>query len=352
MFAYAGPIIRSGESVSVEASQVLKGDFYGLGGVVTISGQAEDDAYLGGGTVTTNAPTGGDLTIVGGAVQVHGTVGDDLRVVGGDVTLGGVVKGDVVVVGGLLTVLSTATVEGDLIFMGGEVRVEGEVYGSIHGTADRARINSKVGGDISITTGTLVTLGDNAEILGNVTYESRNDLVRAQEARVSGDIRKVEVTPEVQSDFVQTYALGMVVLIFATLSLYFIARARVTRLVEISSEALGISGLVGLGILLAVPFVSGVLMVSVIGSLLGATLLILYGALLITSFIATGAVVGYHVQKLTTKRASVTLGTVSLGTALFSAFSFVPYVGGLLMLACFVVTLGGAGIAIYRTVRS
>lgn len=83
VFVEAGPIIRSGESVSIDADQVLKGDFYAGGASVSISGRAENDVYLAGGTVTVNAPVAEDLVVLGGVVQVHGEVTDDIRVAGG-----------------------------------------------------------------------------------------------------------------------------------------------------------------------------------------------------------------------------------------------------------------------------
>lgn len=348
---YAGPIIRSGETVSIDASQVLKGDFYGLGGLVTISGSAEDDAYIAGGTVTVNAPVAGDLTIAGGAVQVHGPVGDDLRVVGGDVTIADSVKGDIVVVGGHLALLSTATVGGDLIFVGGEASVEGTVTGGILGTADKVRINGAIGGDVSITAGTLVTLGDNADISGSVVYESRNDLVRAQDARIGGDVRKVESALEVEGSLLRTYALSIVVLVFAALAIFFIARARVVRLTEITSGSLGISGLIGLGIFLGVPFVGGLLVVSVIGTLLGVLLFVLYVLSILTALILSGTVLGYQLGKRFAKQSAVTLSTVALGTIALTLLALVPYVGGFVFFACLMVVLGGLGTSFYRAIR-
>jgi cytoskeletal protein CcmA (bactofilin family)/uncharacterized membrane protein len=350
--ADAGPIIRSGEVVSVDASQVLKGDFYGFSPTVSLSGQAEDDAYIVGGTITINAPVGKDLTIVGGTTQVHGDVGDDLRVVGGDVVVANAVKGDVVVLGGTLSILSTAVIEGDVIFMGGELTVEGVVNGSIHGTAEKARINATVEGDVSLTAETRVALGDKAIISGNVTYTSREDIVRAQNAQISGTVRKVETPLEGTQNFLKMYVLAVCVLAFAALSVYFIARRRLQVLVERSSRNFGISGLVGLGMFLMIPFVGGVLFVSVIGGILGVLLVALYLLLLILAFVLTGAMLGHSIQKFITKKGEISLSTVFFGTVLFSFMMFVPYVGGLFALACFVVTLGGLGLTLYHMLRS
>jgi cytoskeletal protein CcmA (bactofilin family) len=350
--AYAGPIIRTGESISIDSSQSLEGDFYGFSPAITISGAAEDDVYLLGGTVTINAPIAGDLTIVGGAIQIHGDVGDDLRILGGDVTIADEVKGDVVMLAGMLTILSTANIGGDVIFMGGELAVEGPVAGGIHGTADRIRINSKVAGDLSISAETLITLGNKANVLGDITYKSRSDIMRGQDAQVAGEIRKSEFASEVGSSFLRPYLLGTMILVFASLFLFFLGRGRLQYVVESGAKTPGFSGLIGLGAFLVIPFVGGVLMVSVVGSLLGLLLFTLYGGLILFSFIATGAMVGYHIQKMLTKNTSITLGTVFFGTMLFSAFGLIPYIGGLLIFAAFLVMFGGTSTLVYRFLRS
>lgn len=352
VITYAGPIIRSGEKVSVDASQTLAGDFYAFGGTVTISGPAENDVYLLGGTITMNAPVAGDLTVLGGAVQIHGPVADDVRVVGGDVTIAESVKGDVVVLGGLLTVLSTATIEGDVIFMGGEIAIEGDVVGSVHGTSDKARINAQVGGNVTLGVASLLTLGDNAEILGDVVYESGNDLVRAQDARVGGDIQKKLVPLEMKSNTVKTYVFIALTLVFAAFSFFFIARNHLVRLAEASAEGMGVTGLIGLVVFLFMPFIGGVLFVSVIGSVLGGVLISAYIFAILAALIFSGVVVGYNLQKLLFKKQSLTLGSIFLGTLVFTFLALVPYIGSLLVFACFVVTLGSLSTVLYRHIRS
>ena len=116
--ADASPIVRGGDTVSVDESQILTEDFYAYGGTVVISGSGERDAYIAGGTITINGDVKGDVSILGGVVQIHGKIGDDLRIIGGEVTLADTVVGDVVVLGGSLSILSSAEVEGSILFLG------------------------------------------------------------------------------------------------------------------------------------------------------------------------------------------------------------------------------------------
>lgn len=352
VFVYGSPIIRSGDDVSIDATQVLKGDFYGLASQMTISGPAENDAYIGGETVTVTAPVAKDLTILAGVVQIHGDIGDDLRVVGGKVTLGDVtVKGDVVVVGGTLTVLSGAIIEGDILFMGGDLVVEGDVKGTIHGNSENVRINGNVGGDIEYTATELFVLGDKAHILGNVQYKSIEDIKRATDAHVAGEVQKIKVSPQSPKDVFKIYFFFVCVLLFSSLGFFLIARRYVVLLLGTIQRNSGVSGLVGLGVFLVLPFVSALLLLSAVGMLGGITLLVAYLLLLLISTALAGIVVGYYIQNLIMKKSEITLVTVGSGVVVFSSLALVPYVGGFIMFGSMIVTLGAMSLAIYHKLR-
>lgn len=347
----AGPILRSGETISVDASQVLKGDFYGLSPNVTISGPAEDDVYIAGGTVTINAPVAKDLTIVGGSVQIHGEIGDDVRIVGGEVTLAKAVKGDVVVMGGSLTVLSTATVEGDVLFMGGTLVVEGEVAGAIHGAADTVRINTKVGGNITMNVARLFSLGDNSEILGTITYESANDIVRAQNSIV-GEVQKLEPKIEQGVSLLKKLAFVVGMLLFAALTCYLALRKYIEPVMVVTSQTPGMSGLVGLSVFLLLPFIASLLVVSVLGSIIGIFLFMLYGVSLILALLGACVLLGLYLQKVLTKKSSITMQTVVSGVLLFCLIGFVPVLGGFIAFGLMCIVLGGMSTSFYRALRS
>lgn len=351
-FAHAGPILRTGDSISIDASQTLKGDFYGFAPTVTVSGAAENDVYIGGGTVTVNAPVAEDLTIAGGVVQIHGDVADDLRVVGGEVTLAKAVKGDVVVLGGMLTILSTASIEGDVLFYGGELLVEGKVVGGVHGTADRVRINSEIGGDVSLTVQSAFTIGDNANILGSLQYESDVDLERAQNAVTVGDIRKIDMVQEEGMGIAKQFALRIVILLFAALTIFLTLRKYVVHVMATSLHAPGVSGLVGIGIFMLLPFVGVLLLVSVLGTLIGMMLLALYVFLCVGAVLMSGILCGVYLQKAILKKTELTFGTIVIGVVSLCLVAFVPVVGGLTILGLMLIVLGGAGTVLYQAIRS
>ena len=67
--ANAETVLRIGDDISVDADQVVNGDYYvsvGPFGNTSMSGSVAEDMYAFGGTVTTNGSIGRDLTVVGG----------------------------------------------------------------------------------------------------------------------------------------------------------------------------------------------------------------------------------------------------------------------------------------------
>lgn len=354
-YSHAGPIIRTGETVSVDSTQTLKGDFYGFGSKVVLSGGAENDAYLAGGTITLNALVQEDLTALGGVVGVYGDVGDDVRVFGGDVTIAKAVKGDVAVLGNRLTILSTGSVEGDVLFMGEELVIEGKVIGSIHGNANIARINAEIGGDVLLTTQTLFTIGSNAKIQGLVSYKSAQDVVRAQDAIIVGEVQKIPSDLDFSNGSIESmksYVLQILVLIFATLSLFMLARRQVTALAEASLSRFGFYGLVGLAMILTIPFISVVLFVSILGSFLGLLLSLGFLCVLCTAVVLSPLVLGQNIERIIWKGCGVSPRSVGVGFALLALLWFVPYSIFIVLIVYSIVIVGAIGSLVYSALRS
>jgi hypothetical protein len=349
----AEPVIRSGETVSVDASQSLEGDFYALGSKVTISGEAQYDAYVAGGNITVNAPVAEDLTLVGGTVQVHSDVGDDLRVLGGRVTIGGNVAGDVAVFGGVLTVLSTATIEGDILFFGGTLSMEGNVGGAVHGYAETARINGEVGEDVSLRAPAGLSLGDRTRIQGNVSYTSAIEVARSQNAVVEGEIFKHVVTTPVDTrQMVQDLLVVLLSVLFLAGALILLARERLEFCVADAYGRAGHYGLIGLAVFLALPFLGIVLLVSVVGMPLGILAFSAYAAMSIITIALTVALLGMYFQRLVLKREALGIHTIVLGTAFFALIAAIPFIGLFLLFAVYLIALGALSSHIARLVRS
>ena len=130
-----GGKLRSGETVTVPASELVEGDLYVVAGTAIVDGSVEGDLMALGGQVSVNGDVGGDLLVAGGTVNLAGSVEGDIRVAGGQVNVSGAAGEDIVLAGGQATLTSGATVGGDLVVSGGTVSVGGTVTGAIEASA-------------------------------------------------------------------------------------------------------------------------------------------------------------------------------------------------------------------------
>ena len=194
LITLAETVVRTGESVAIGNDQVVENDFYAAGQSIVHSGEVKGDMYAAGASVTVNGPIGADLTILGGTAQVHSEIKDDVRIIAGDTVIGGKVVGDVFVIGGVLKVLSSASIDGDVFFYGGEAEISGPVKGSVMGTAEAFRIDAQIDGNVDVIASRALVLGDRASVSGNVSYQSVGEINRAQQAVVVGEVVRNSTT--------------------------------------------------------------------------------------------------------------------------------------------------------------
>ena len=344
----AETVVRTGESVSVESNQVIENDFYAAGGTVTMSGDVTGDMYSAGGTVTVNGSIGQDLTLFAGSAQIHASTTDDVRVFGGEIVIAEHVGGDVFVMGGLLKILSTAEIDGDVIFYGGELEISGPVSGSVVGIAESVRIDSSIGGNVDFTSSRGVILGDRASVAGNVTYKSTTELTRAQNAVVEGDIIRTAPTNVAESLKFEDVLIPVFIILFATLCLYLVFRNELQSLVDEILATPSRAGLIGVGLFIGGPLVVIILMVTVLGILVGLLGLFAWLTMVLAAFMISSILAGAILSKLFTKRTEITLVWVVLGTLSVCLLSLIPVIGGFSIFVLFILSLGGLGYSGYR----
>lgn len=346
----AAPVLRSGESVTISETQEVGSDFYAVGGAVTVSGTVGGDLYAAAGTVTVNGEIEGDAVIVGGSVRIDGAVGDDVRVIGGELVIADTVKGDVLVLGGVVRILSTAQIDGDILFLGGEVSMDGDLRGSLSGRAETVRINGPVLGNVSVSTAKALELGDQAHIEGTVEYASVSDVVRAPGSVVIGDITKKQMIDT--RDPVSSHALPLLAFFFTTIAYLFLFKRKLERLMRHTLGAFGQHGLLGFGVFALSPIVASVLLVSIIGLPLGLALFLCYFLLLAVAVSSSGIFVGALLARYFDGEVVLSLKWTLLGTLTLALLLYIPYLGPLLVAVISLALIGGMATLLYTKVRA
>lgn len=346
--AFAETVVRTGNSVSISVSQTVENDFYAAAGSVTHSGEVKEDMYVVAGSVTINGPIGTDLTAVGGTVQVNAPIGDDVRVVGGEVVISEDVSGDVFVFGGLLKILSSASIEGNVYFYGGEAEIEGDVEGAVMGRAESFNISGSVGAlDVSAVS---VILGDKANVRGDLRYASVRELQRATGAVVEGQILKGEVA--VKEDRGNASLVFVLSWVFSILCVFLVFRSRFGELLgDIKNDTVRV-GLIGLATLFIVPILSFILLATVLGAWLGVLALLITIILFILSFIILPIILGGWIMSYFTKTKRIDLLGLVLGVFALIFLSYLPVVGGMIIFVGYILVLGTIVNRVYSELRN
>ena len=348
LFAYGQTILRTDETVTVDKDQVVEGNFYSVGSRVSVSGEVTGDWIAAGANVTGNGQYLQDVLLFAANAQMHGSTSDDLRIVAGDAVIADYVGGDLAVLGGAVEILSSATIEGDVLMYASSVVIAGSVGGDIMGRYGVLRIDGPVGGSLDVYASEL-TLGNKAAVEGGVTYESPRELIRAQDSVVEGDIIHREVTTQVTvSDRLQNALMPMLILVFATLTIFLIQRRRFDAVVEHTVERPLLVSLIGVLIIIGTPLLAVLLFASVLGALVGVVVVSFYILLLALGAILTVPVLGLLIGRYVLKRNRLDLLTIFTGAVAMFILLMVPIIGMALALVVLFVTVGGLATWLYQ----
>jgi len=338
--AEARTVIRTGDNISIAEDQIIEGDFYTAANIINLSGKVDEDLVAAAADITLNGSVGDDVLIIAGRTDIHGTVGDDLRIISGEVTIAEAVAGDVFVIGGVVKILSTATVGGDVIVYAGQATIEGMVEGDIVGSIDELRIDGVVKGDVDVRVSDL-TFGDRAAVTGTVRYVSHNVAVQSLNSTIEGELTRSDPALPVKDMTLKVALVPVLVLLFSILTWYLVSRKTLALLVDRATERSPRPILTGIIFILLAPLAASLLMVSMIGVLVGAAILLAYFLIMLLSIISFSAVLGKLLMKLFNKpRAELSLFNLTIGVLGVVLLVLLPVIGQLSLLALIILTFG------------
>jgi len=348
----AETVVRTGESVVIATDQIVESDFYALGGSIVHTGRIAGDMYAVGGDVTAQGNVDADLTVLGGRVDVDGDIGDDLRIIGGEMQVAGDVGGDVFVIGGMLTVLPSATIAGDVYFFGGEGEINGPVGGSVLGQSERLRIDTTVGEVVQVTARQGLTLGARASVRGDVTYRSANELVRAPDAVIDGELVASSLPILEDSVNVTERVLPLLIMLFGSLVLYLLGRSFMSAVVSQALTQSVRASFIGVAIVFAGPLVAVFLLATVLGLVVGLSGLGLLLVVLALSYSIAPMILGVLLWRLLGGAPTLQPFAILLGVVVLQVLLLLPVVGLMVVFALSVIAAGALAEVAVRRLRS
>lgn len=362
-----GAFVTSGDSVSVNTEGGVRDNVYTAGGSVMITTPVTGDILGAGGTIQVLRDVSQDLALAGGSITVIGNTGGDVRVAGGNILINGDVAGDLIVMGGTITVSPDVSIGKDVIIMGGQITLDGDVLGDVEVGGGVANLNGHIRGNVKANIDNKLTIGERAIIDGGLEYKARNAdaLVVTEGAVITGATVFKEArlgTTSLDRGTVRNMILAAVgaLTLFKVISLLISALFLTWLFKKYSASVVGEAlssplQMLGRGFiaLIAMPIAGILLLVTLIGAMFGAVVLLLYVVLLIISCIYAGVVFGVWLQRIVykTNDTVITWKNVTVGVVLLTLVSFIPVIGWAVRLLAVLITVGSIAGGVYQKIQ-
>ncbi len=171
--------------VIVDRDETIANDYFALGDKVTISGVVSGDAYVAAKDVVVDGMVRGDLLVAAASVTVTGEVGQNIRIIAGSAEINGKVGKNISVAAGTVVIGKEAVVNGNVVGVFAQLTYKGQAMGNLNLTGGNIEIDGRNDGDVYLRADNIL-IDENAQIFGNLTYESRNQAVVTQGAHIYG----------------------------------------------------------------------------------------------------------------------------------------------------------------------
>jgi hypothetical protein len=303
-------------------SGVTNHSVYVAGNNIAVNGIVNGDVFCAGQTVTIDATVNGDVLCAGQDINVRGRINGNARLGGQTVTLGATVSRSVSVAGQSVAIESSASVGQDLTLFAQTASVNGRVNRDLTGAVSSAMLGGVIGRNVSIRSSDL-TLDGGTSIAGDLAYTSQRTLHRKPCATVTGMVTYHNAqTGHHGVNFIWAKLYWMAAIaVFGVVLVALFPRA-FHRWTPDWGSGFWWALLTGFIAMFAVPVVSIVLMLTVIGVPLGIVLLLLW---MIAAFIAM-ALSSYFIGNLIVPQLHPVL-IVFIGGIILGLVELVPVLG-------------------------
>ncbi len=335
--------IKTGSTELVE-TQRYEEDYLFSGNSLEFKGETKDLFFFGE-QIDFSGKALLAITAAARNINVSGTVGNGIKAAGETVTITGNTTGTSFLAGETVTFDQESQTDGDTLIGARKVILKGKMTGDLYVGAGEMSIQNEIQGDVQIHTGQL-TITEQGRIDGNLTYHSEHELSQEEASRVTGEIsfEKTEgdfYSDRFDGDFFRksiwfSFFFKLAFIVCGLLMLLFPA----TRILEegfTQNEILSHS-LWGLIPIFVYPTAIVISIALVITLPLGVALLLAFYPVMLTAKILGITMAGSFIADKLNINTNNRFLFFLIGVALYTALSFIPFFGFLLLL--FVSSIG------------
>jgi len=324
---------------------IVDDDLYVAGRMVDIQAEVKGDVVAAGQDVSIDQSVQGDVLAAGETVDIRAKVADDVRLAGRQVTITGAVDGHIVAAGETIRLRSSSTIGGWAWLAGQHIDVAGNIGRELKAVGEHITVGGELGGDVVLIADNIKIL-PGAHIRGQLIYHGPNKPQIHADAKIDGGIiqRPMPFAAAGAEDHAGAALIFGISLMVAGL-VYFLVfpRFTVAAASTIGSDPWK-SVVLGLALLVTVPFVIFLLLITMIGHLLALVLLAAYLVFLLAGFLTGVFYVADSGLHMIGKREAISRGLRSAGIVIaivvLGIVQLIPLFG---VLSVFLLLLFGLG---------
>lgn len=342
-FVLSGAAVVHAQNVGmrVDPNQTINGSFYGSGRDIIIQGTINGDVYCVGQNVLITATVHGDVLCAAQQILISGVVDGSVRVAAVSATLNGTVGHSASFFGQAVTLNPSASVEQDVSLAGSAALVKGKVGRDVISVSKNTQINGVVGRNLNMA-GNELHLGQDARVVGDLTYRAPKQVIKVEGARVNGQTHYTAV-PTKRANTALFGVLSITVfpmlLVFGLLIVALAPRA-IHKFSDYPMEHLMHTVLVGILFNLALPLVVGLLVFSVVGVLTAIFVVLLWAMIVLLSGVVMAYYVGRQIVSHVWSRQRNALVIMLIGSLVLLLLYILPEVGILAASIAYVIGCG------------
>lgn len=319
----------SGESPHVNPSDTVTDDYYAAGSEVVVEGTVNGDVVVAGNTIRITGTVAGDVWASGNTVEITGRVNGTVRAAGAKVIVRGQVREDVMAAGSDVRI-EGGSVGRDVWAAGNQLYLGSTVARHIHAESSRLNLGGTVTGDVDVKAEDNLTVTEGTVIQGTLNYTADQEIGATPGSRL-GTVN-FRADSDTRPSFVdrvtrQAYWFLAAMLLLTGILMY--ARRGAWVATSKLTAKPWWSLLAGSIFFVAVPLVSIVLLVSVVGALLGVFTLGLYVLVLYTAKIFPALLVGRILIQRNPESFWLSLAAGAIGLVFYYVLAAIPIVGAM-----------------------
>ncbi|MFW6149335.1 MAG: hypothetical protein ACOC6D_05725 [Atribacterota bacterium] len=329
--------IRRGTMVKVSSTEIIEGDLFIAGETIIIEGTINGDLIAAGRTIMMNGIVNGNIMAAAETINIAGQTTRAVRIVGNTLILNGKIGKYLLLAGRDFRMDSSAEVGGDVLFGARSAHLDGLIKGDVRSGHE------------------WLTVSSTATIQGKLVYTSRREANIESGARIRGALSRL--VPQ-EKEFKYGFNIWWLIISFfmsllVGIVLILLAPERVKKVTDSIRRRPWASLGWGTVLLIVTPIAALIVCVTIIGIPLGLITLILYLIAIYITQIIIGLFIGKWIignfGQVETKAALI--GALALGLAIFRLLRLIPYLGFIMGLAAVLFGLGAILISLRKSAK-